>query len=571
MDNFFLAALLAEIRPILTGKSLAKISLAETSLLLDFHLPNRLILRASFDTALPALFLENTQKEKLNDAHPFLSTLRKELEGAKLIAISKPPLDRIVKFDFETFTIAGDKTIASLIFAFTGRTTNAYLTDANGYIEASLNTRGSNTQRVSDYFEIDATPFVAEDLLKDLPATATQEEISERFFKSKKFFSPFLEKEFAARCHSLKPSQAFATLLQDLTQAPSIPVIYSALPMEEIGSRAFNIKTDLLLSHFPLRQAQANHLQEHQAATLSAAAARYFQARKRAKRYQDKHDSLRRLLTDEVKKRAALLAAIEADKTKFADPERFKQLGDLLLANLRTARISDNKATVIDYYDSSQPEIEIELGEGKSLQQASTDYFTQFQKARRALEAIAARETVLKPKLESLRDLLKQFDEDLPIQRLDEIRLRVEKILDIKPKPKSSAAKKPASKKPVGRWFVSPTGFEIVVGKNDRDNDAITFRIAGSQDVWMHAADYPGSHVVIRNPNRQEIPNKVIQEAAELAAFYSQAKEQKKVAVHYTAKKFITKPPRSKPGLVRLSFFKTILVEPRNSLQRIEK
>ena len=92
--------------------------------------------------------------------------------------------------------------------------------------------------------------------------------------------------------------------------------------------------------------------------------------------------------------------------------------------------------------------------------------------------------------------------------------------------------------------------------------DFITFRVARPQDVWLHAADYPGSHVVIRNPRRDSVPHRTIIEAAEVAAFYSQAKRESKAAVHYTERKFVTKPPKAKPGLVRLSSFKTLFVEP---------
>jgi predicted ribosome quality control (RQC) complex YloA/Tae2 family protein len=101
------------------------------------------------------------------------------------------------------------------------------------------------------------------------------------------------------------------------------------------------------------------------------------------------------------------------------------------------------------------------------------------------------------------------------------------------------------------------------VGKKATDNDYLTFRVARSLDTWMHAADYPGSHVVIRNANRKEIPNRTLIEAAQLAAFYSTGRSQVKAAVHYTLKKFVNKPKRAAPGLVSLSSFKTILVEPK--------
>ena len=119
------------------------------------------------------------------------------------------------------------------------------------------------------------------------------------------------------------------------------------------------------------------------------------------------------------------------------------------------------------------------------------------------------------------------------------------------------------------RLFISSDGFEILVGKASKDNDYLTFRVAKSNDLWLHAADYAGSHVVVKNPNRAEIPAKTLVEAAELAAFYSQAKNHPKAAVHYTTKKFVNKPKGASAGLVSLSSFKTILVEPKVSLEKI--
>ncbi|MCA1625408.1 MAG: NFACT RNA binding domain-containing protein, partial [Acidobacteria bacterium] len=122
---------------------------------------------------------------------------------------------------------------------------------------------------------------------------------------------------------------------------------------------------------------------------------------------------------------------------------------------------------------------------------------------------------------------------------------------------------KQADKFTGARRYVSSDGFEILVGKGAKDNDFLTFRMAKSSDLWLHAADYPGSHVVVKNPNRTEIPQKTLIEAAQIAAFFSQAKTQAKVAVHYTQKKFVNKPKGAVAGLVSLASFKTILVEPK--------
>ena len=114
------------------------------------------------------------------------------------------------------------------------------------------------------------------------------------------------------------------------------------------------------------------------------------------------------------------------------------------------------------------------------------------------------------------------------------------------------------------RHYISSDNLEILVGKAAKDNDYLTFRVAKSMDFWMHAADYPGSHIVVRNPSRvDEIPPKTLLEAAGLAAFFSRAREESKVAVHYTLKKFVGKPKGAVAGLVSLSSFKTILVAPK--------
>ncbi|HKY05306.1 MAG TPA: NFACT RNA binding domain-containing protein, partial [Blastocatellia bacterium] len=290
--------------------------------------------------------------------------------------------------------------------------------------------------------------------------------------------------------------------------------------------------------------------------------------------FQNRLNSLKRLLVEEVRKREAIKNAIGRDRDRFANPERLKQLGDLLLANLATAKVEGSRATVTDYYDDDQEEIEIEIDENQSLQQAAAGYFVRYQKAQRALSAIEERESEIARTLEPLKELLAQLETEPTPERLSAISQEAGALLGIRRATGAATdtvkKKSRRDQKQIGRKFISTDGFEIVVGRNDRDNDLLTFRVARPQDVWLHAADYPGSHVIIRNTGRETVPHRTIIEAAELAAFYSTAKRESKVGVHYTHRKFISKPPRSKPGLVRLSSFKTLMVEPRADLRRAE-
>jgi predicted ribosome quality control (RQC) complex YloA/Tae2 family protein len=110
----------------------------------------------------------------------------------------------------------------------------------------------------------------------------------------------------------------------------------------------------------------------------------------------------------------------------------------------------------------------------------------------------------------------------------------------------------------------------VLVGRTARDNDQLTFRVARPNDLWLHAGDYPGSHVIVRNSSRRDIPHRTIIEAAQLAAKFSQARKDAKVDIHYTRRKYLTKPKGSAPGLVHMSNFKTITVEPGENLERIK-
>ena len=120
------------------------------------------------------------------------------------------------------------------------------------------------------------------------------------------------------------------------------------------------------------------------------------------------------------------------------------------------------------------------------------------------------------------------------------------------------------------RRYRSSDGYEVIVGRGARENDELTFRVARSYDTWMHAADYPGSHVVVRARVKDDtIPHRTLVEAARLAAHFSQARKDAKVAVNYTQRKFVSKPRGAAPGLVYLSSFRTLLVEPAEEIERI--
>lgn len=567
MDNFYISAILREMEPVISGRAVTRVVLVKSDLLFDLRLENHEWLVASLDHTSPALYLSGRQPgSEANSSHPFAIQLRKHIAGAKLTNLSKDPLDRIVRLEFEKFDVSGDRMRSLLVLAFTGRAANAYILDSEQNIVAALTDRAAlpelQTEPATARFDLSG-------LLHRVDDSATESDILETEFGASSSFSPLIKNEFIARCRLSSPAEAFGSIVIDLFDKKSAPLVYSSLSIEQVGRRLLNLKTDLLLSHIELVQARGMLRTEF--ATLSEAADCYYSARDGQKALQNEYNSVRQLLTREIKKREAAMSAIERDRERFDDPEKLKRHGDLLLANLATARVAGAMATVIDYYDPDQAEIEIEIDENKTLQQSAADYFSRYQKARRALTAIAVRQQEIEKRLSPIKNILSELEANPTAEQISAARHSIERALGTNRQPGSSSTRKAKDKNEpvIGRRFKTSDGYEVMVGRNDRDNDALTFRAARPQDIWLHAADYPGSHVVIRNPNREAVPHNSVVEAAELAAFYSQAKREGKAAVHYTQRKFVSKPPRAKPGLVRLSSFKTVMVEPRCVLERI--
>jgi predicted ribosome quality control (RQC) complex YloA/Tae2 family protein len=577
VDNFYLSALVRELEPEVLGRTVLRVSLAHSILLIDLRLPTGRQLLASMDRANPALYLSTKVSAQPARGHQsstfFLSLVRKHLVGSRVTRIRKEPSDRVVQIDFEKLDAGDDKVRASLFLTLTGRSANAYLTDDSGQVIASLFERELADQAIELPLSLrleSSAPLDLERLKTDLNDSTSETQILEHFFGADSIFSPQLKKEFLVRISGGAPAAAFKSLLDDLSAPSPEPIVYSRLPLEKVDRAIINPRTDLLLSNIKLTQARGMIINRFSG--LSEAADQFYSARGRAMLLRAEHTALKQTLAREVEKRESVIRAIESDRSRFDQPDKLKRMGDLILANLANARIEGTRATLVDYYDPGLAEVQIEIPDGFSLKEAASDYFARYQKAQRALTAIAAREREVLQTLGPLKHLLSRIEAEPGADSLEEAGIQAEKLLGKKrsgPRTTDKRGRRTGSYA-FGRRFRSSDGYEIVVGRNDRDNDALTFRVAKPNDVWLHAADYPGSHAIIRNPSRDAPPHRTITEAAEVAAFYSQAKGEGKAAVHYTLKKFVSKPPRSKPGLVRLSSFKTIIVEPRCDLEKLD-
>lgn len=301
--------------------------------------------------------------------------------------------------------------------------------------------------------------------------------------------------------------------------------------------------------------------------SMSETADKYFSGLATEHDFDSLASSLLAKMRKEIARRQKLQANLRKDLVAHGQPEEHKRIGDLLLANIANATRTGNKVRLTDYYTEGAPTIEIEVDENASLQEAAGEYFSRYTKAKRAIEEIGKRAIQIDRELAQFNE--RQIQLEKAMANRDPAALA--RFEEAKVRPAAGSKKQKASLTIPGmRRYRSSDGYEVLVGRTARDNDQLTFRVARPNDLWLHAGDYPGSHVIVRNSSRSDIPHRTIIEAAQLAAKFSQAAKDSKVTIHYTRRKFLTKPKGAAPGLVRMSSFKSITVEPGENLERMK-
>jgi predicted ribosome quality control (RQC) complex YloA/Tae2 family protein len=215
---------------------------------------------------------------------------------------------------------------------------------------------------------------------------------------------------------------------------------------------------------------------------------------------------------------------------------------------------------VTNYFGDTPEDVEIDLDATITVRENIDKMFKRHQKAGRGLEIVARQLEAVKNRNAAVTERLRRLQaiKDWHTWLAVAERVAMEREGMAEPGERTP---------PATRRFRTAMvdGYEILVGRNSRENDELTFRVAAPDDFWMHVADYSGSHVVVRNPSKQkELPENVLTKAAQLAAYFSQARNSPKVEVHYTRRKHVSKVRHAKAGLVKLSSFESIRVEPRN-------
>lgn len=262
---------------------------------------------------------------------------------------------------------------------------------------------------------------------------------------------------------------------------------------------------------------------------------------------------------------------IEVDFKQAKRFEEYKRFGGLLMMNKENIKKGQSSVKLVDVFDPQHSVVEIPLDSKFNAIKNALVYFKRYRKAKDALGIIEKRRSGTKEliaQLEKISNQLSLHGEKINLEEQKQNLIRMGFLKEGKPQTKKTKAKDssrgfiPREFSP--RRFVTKSGWEILVGRNNKENDYLTFKFAHPDDLWFHAQDVPGSHVLLRRKDKKSEPSSAeIKESAKVAAYFSKAKKEKKAQVIYTQAKYVRKPKRGKPGLALVQKEKSILVEPR--------
>ena len=254
---------------------------------------------------------------------------------------------------------------------------------------------------------------------------------------------------------------------------------------------------------------------------------------------------------------------IEEDLTQAEKFEQYKRFGDLLMMNKDLIKKGEDSVKLVDIFDPQQSSVEIPLSVRLSPIQNAQAYFKKYKKARDALKVMKKRKAETEKEIVQVEKILEKLDRTTKELELEKIKKELIVLGFLKEK-KIPERRKKGKREFSPKRFVTKDGCEILVGRNNKENDHLTFKFARPDDLWFHAQDVPGSHVVLRRKEKKKEPSpNDIKEAAQVAAYFSKARKARKVPVIYTLAKYVKKPKKGKLGLALVEREKTILVEPK--------
>lgn len=566
MDGLSLYSAMNELNKRLAGGKIDKIQQTDKEELLlmvrSLGQTYRLLINAS--AADNRVQLTELKKQAPSEAPMFCMLLRKRIAGGKIVRFEQERLDRVLKISIETYNDLGDLSEFALYCELMGKHSNIILVNEKGVIVDAIKHVGlgmSSVRFVMPGLEYSAPP--AQD--KQDPSKASADDFSMAMCMVGMGIAKALSNAF----FGLSPAVA-AQLVARYTDKTECTQLSEA-EREELAERLVGFYAYMAQGK-EKASAVLNALGETEAVypfAISGSGIKLYDSigealdslyinsdrREWAKRH---GASARKVLQNNIERCEKKLALYADALNSEEQMEKCRLYGELLTANLHSLKSGTDTAAVDNYYADPVERIAIPLDRQLTPGENAQRYYKKYQKLKAARDmAIVQREQTLS----ELNYLEGQLDNLTKCTAENELSELIEELKDqgyIKRDKGGKKKMKLAASKPM--HFVSSTGADIYVGKNNRQNDELTLRFASPNDIWMHTKNIPGSHVIVKGANEQDTA--AMTEAALLAAYYSRARGSENVAVDYTPRKYVKKPAGAKPGMVIYTTNKTAYVTP---------
>lgn len=573
LDAVYLGALAAELRRDAIGSRVDRVHQPERDeLILQLRSREgvrRLLLCASPNH--PRVHFTTAPGENPPQPPMFCMLLRKHLVGGKLTEIVQPPAERVLELKFDCTDELGEPVEKTLIAEIMGRNSNLILCGGDGRIVDCL-------RRVD--FEMSEKRQVLPGLFyqspppqeKENPSEMTAEGLSlllshaagplERWLTSAfAGLSPLLGRELAygfagdvsARVEDCGKERLAAYLheaFSKLADGPFAPVLltkggepkdFYCRPIEQYGG----------------------YYETEIAGSFSELLDKFYARRDRAERIRQKGQTMRRTVQNLRSRTARKLENQRRELKDTENRERLRQLGDIVTANLHLIERGQARLTCVDFYDPGMKEIDVPLSPKLSPQQNAAKFYKDYAKAKNASRVLTGLIEQGERELDYLESILDELERAEGEKDLEEVRAELTEGGYLRG---GGKRKQPKQRPSRPMMFRSSEGFAIYVGRSNRQNDQLTLRAAEKYDLWMHTQKIHGSHVIIACAGQGEPGEATLDEAAKLAAWYSQARSGQNVPVDCALVKHVKKPAGAKPGMVIYDHYTTRFVTPEAGL-----
>lgn len=560
-DGVTIANVVSELKKELIGGRLYKIAQPESDeLLLTVKQPTgqkRLVISA--DASLPLIYLTETGKVSPMTAPNFCMLLRKHLQNGRITDITQPGLERIVHIQIEHLDEMGDLRHKTLVVEIMGKHSNIIFCNDDDTIIDSIKRVSAAVSSVREV--LPGKPYFVAQTQDKLDALSTDyttfrqrlagkpQPAFKALYGSFTGISPILAQElcYEAQIDGEQPTAALAETDYQKLYAALTHMVTAIREEHFTPNIAYTAGKPVEFCALPLTMYNhADVSDDHTVtyASMSELLEAYYAEKNTLTRIRQKSSDLRRIVQTALERN---VKKYDLQLRQMKDTEKrdtYRIYGELLNTYGYSAAPGAKSLEALNYYTNEN--VTIPLDPTLTATENAKKYFDKYNKLKRTYEALSQLTEEVKSEIDHLESVSASLDIALHEEDLAEI--RDELVQSGYLRHKGNAKKQRFTSKPF--HYISSDGFDMYVGKNNYQNDELTFKFATGNDWWFHAKKIPGSHVVVKAGNSGELPDRTFEEAARLAAYYSKGREQEKVEIDYIQKKHVKKPAGAKPGFV---------------------